>query len=62
MSETSQKLSVIPSAFGDSGGTGAKPPLPAPAGAAAASSAMSAPAGTTGLGLNRTLRAFYERG
>ena len=48
------KLSEIPSAFGDSGGTGAKPPLPAPAGATAASSAMSAPAGTTGFGLNRT--------
>ncbi len=52
--ETSRKLSVIPSAFGDSLGTGAKPPLPALAGAAAASSAMSAPERTTGFGLNLT--------
>ena len=48
------KLSVIPSAFGDSAGTGAKPPFPARAVEERVSSAASAPTTTTGFGLNGT--------
>ena len=59
---TNHQLWLMPSAFGDSGGTGAKPPLPASAAEASASSATDALAMATMCLPKRTVRAFYERG
>ena len=59
---TNHQLWLMPSAFGDSGGTGAKPPFPASAADAPASSTTSALTMATMCLPKRTVRAFYERG